>query len=69
MNINESVDQLCPCDLDCNPKDYEGRIMLFADEGYHNWYFSDLKRNDKSDIEFENAMSFVEMDRSYLEEN
>lgn len=32
--------QICPCDSLCNPKDYEGRIMLLEDEGWHNWYFN-----------------------------
>ena len=45
MNINESVDQLCPCDPDCNPEDYEGRTVILADEGCHNWFMSDPRRN------------------------
>ncbi len=32
--------QLCPCSPDCDPKNYEGRLMLFPDEAYHNWYFN-----------------------------
>lgn len=62
------TNQICPCDPDCNPTNYENRTMLFPDEAVHNWYFSDLRINDKPMIEFENAMSFIEMDRSYQDD-
>ena len=39
--------QICECDSKCNPKDYEGRTMLQADEGWHNWYFNDPKRRTR----------------------
>ena len=71
--------QICPCDPNCNPKNYEGKTMIYADEGWHNWYFS-LKAHPPTAGHREKcyecmeyymateAMSFVEMDRSYLEE-
>ena len=38
------LDQICPCSSACDPKNYEGRLMLFSDEAWHNWYFSDEKK-------------------------
>ncbi len=36
----DNIKQICPCSPDCDPKEYEGRTMLFPDEAYHNWYFN-----------------------------
>ena len=36
------VKQLCPCSPQCDPKKYEKRIMLFPDEGWHNWFMNKL---------------------------
>ncbi len=30
------TDQLCPCDPSCDPSKYEGRVMLYPDEAWHN---------------------------------
>ena len=40
-------EQICPCDPTCDPKNYEGRPVILGDEGRHNWYLSDPKRNDE----------------------
>ena len=34
------TDQTCPCSSACDPKNYEGRLMLFPDEAWHNWYLN-----------------------------
>ena len=34
------TDQICPCSAACDPKDYEGRTMLYPDEAWHNWFLS-----------------------------
>ena len=34
------LDQVCPCSAACDPKNYEGRPMLWPDEAWHNWYFN-----------------------------
>ena len=36
----DNIKQICPCSPDCDPKEYEGRDMLFPDEAWHNWYFN-----------------------------
>jgi len=33
-------EQICPCSSACDPKNYEGRLMLFLDEAWHNWYLN-----------------------------
>ncbi len=60
--------QLCPCSPTCNPDDYKNRVMIFADEGWHNWYMNDPRRNEKSRIDFENEYQLIELDRSKQEE-
>ncbi len=30
-------EQICPCSAACDPKNYEGRLMLWPDEAWHNW--------------------------------
>ncbi len=37
------LDQICPCSSACDPKNYEGRPMLFPDEAWHNWFLNKLE--------------------------
>ena len=39
--------QPCPCSASCDPKKYEGRTMLYSDEGWHNWFIN--KEDEKNE--------------------
>ena len=42
-NVDEAdamIDQICSCSAACDPKNYEGRLMLWPDEAWHNWFLN-----------------------------
>ena len=40
-------EQICPCSAACDPKNYEGRLMLWSDEAWHNWFLNDKHRSEE----------------------